>query len=90
MKRIYVDYDQEKTIENITNSMKEKAYTVKDIAFVLEVSISTIYNWFNGINYVSAINQRKLALVLEKSVEELFVLKEEFVNECICRIKRID
>ena len=90
MRRIYTDYDQEKTIKNIRLCMELKHYTVKDISWILDVGITTVYNWFNGVNYISAVNQRKLALVFGKPVEEIFELKEEFINEFVRKIKSVD
>ena len=57
--------------ENLTRYLKSSGLTLKDLANELEVPISTIHGWMNGIPPRSLIKIKQISLVLNCTMDEL-------------------
>lgn len=64
-------------IPQIEESIKESGLKKIYIAAQLGISRETLRNWCRGISYPSAPELFKLARILNKKIEDLYIYKEE-------------
>lgn len=57
--------------ENLSRYLKSSGLTLKDLARELEVPISTIHGWMNGIPPRSLIKIKQISQVLNCTMDEL-------------------